>query len=86
MFAVLRLVSLRELCDLLLNFSGFHAFTISFGGFDVRSGRKYGQSGSSGPAKMNINRGGAVLPAAQTVTVLSLHRCNPPLLCSLRSN
>ena len=57
MFAVLRLVSLRELCDLLLNFSGFHACTISFGGFDVRSGRKYGQSGGSGPTKMNINRG-----------------------------
>ncbi len=35
--------------------------------FDVRSGQKYGPSGSSGPTRMNINCGGAVLCAAQTL-------------------
>jgi hypothetical protein len=51
--------------------------------FDVQSGQKYGPSGSSGPTKMNIKPGRAVLRAAQTVTVLPLHRCEPPLLCYL---
>jgi hypothetical protein len=41
--------------------------------FDVRSGRKYGQNGSSGPTKMNINRDWAVLRAAQTFKVLLQH-------------
>jgi hypothetical protein len=45
--------------------------------FDVRSGRKCGQSGSSGPTKMNKNRGRAVLRAAQIVTVFTASSPQP---------